>query len=237
MNKLIWNDPKDRLYESGISHCGLYPMDSNGNYPKGVVWNGILSINEVFSGGEAESLYQDNIKYQSDISIEDFGLTIEALNYPNEFMGCDGSFEVLSGISVIQQPRNLFGLCYRTVVGNYVEGEDHGYKLHLVYGCLASPSEKPYQTINEILTPIVFNWDILTTPVHNHLAYPTSCLVIDSTKVNSSQLELFENILYGTLTPTLVEARLPLPDEIFSMFASWFTVGISLINYSRIRLD
>jgi hypothetical protein len=235
MYKIIWDELKDRLYENGISRNVLYLKDNDGNYPKGVAWNGITAINENFSGGDIEPLYVDNVKYQYLISTEEFGLTIEAFTYPDEFLSCDGSLEAFSGISMIQQPRNLFGLCYRTLIGNYVEAENHGYKLHLIYGCLASPTEKPYQTINESIDPITFNWKIATTPVDNSVGLPTSALIIDSTKVNPSQLETLENILYGTLTPNLVEGRLPLPDEIFSMFTSWFTVGISLISFGRIK--
>lgn len=216
MAKLEWDKTGERFYETGTSKGVLYPQDSKGAYPKGVVWNGLTAVTESPSGAEATDLYADDIKYASLRSAETFGGTIEAYMYPDEFAACDGSAEVAEGVMVGQQSRNSFGLCYRTAIGNDTSTEeDDGYKLHIVYGATASPSEKAYTTINDSPEAITFSWEITTTPVSVTGYKPTATIIINSLKADSEKLAVLEAVLYGTDTE---EARLPLPDEIVEIF-------------------
>lgn len=225
--KIEWDQTGEHFYETGVNHAVLYPYNSKATdktkaYDKGVAWNGITSVSESPSGAEATPLYADNIKYLNLISKEEFGATIEAYTYPDEFATLDGSAEIATGISIGQQSRGMFGLAYRTELGNDVDGTDYGYKLHLIYGAKATPSEKQYQTINDSPEAITFSWTLNTTPVEVDGMSPTASLTIDSTKVNADKLKAFEKILYGTpaddSTPA-VEGRLPLPNEIADLFA------------------
>lgn len=218
MAKLVWDKSEERLYETGVDHGVLYLRDADGTYPKGVVWNGLTSVNENPSGAEETPLWADNIKYVSLRSAEEFGATIEAFTYPDEFAACDGSVELAKGVLIGQQSRKTFGLAYRTVVGNEVEMNEHGYKLHLIYGATASPSQKNYATINDSPEAITFSWEITTvmTEVGNNFK-PTASIVIDSTKVDPSKLNALEGILYGTESE---EPRLPLPSEVYALFNS-----------------
>lgn len=220
MAKLIWDNTGERFFETGVDHCVLYPIDSNGAYSAGYAWNGITAITESPSGAEATPLYADNIKYLNLIAAEDFGATIEAYTYPDEWAQCDGSVELATGVIAGQQARKTFGLCYRTKLGNDVDGQDHGYKLHLIYGALASPSERAYQTVNDSPEAISFSWTVTTTPVPvtiGNVTYkPTACITIDSTKVDSTKLGLLEDKLYGTDGNSGTTAFLPLPAEVVS---------------------
>ena len=204
-----------RLYETGVEKGVLYPLQSSGDYTKGVAWNGLTGVTESPSGAESSPIYADNIKYLNLISAEEFGATIEAYTYPDEFAICDGSVELSKGVSIGQQARKTFGLCYRTALGNDIDGTDYGYKLHLIYGATAAPSEKEYATINDSPEAITFSWELSTTPVSVDGLKPTASLTIDSTKVDKSKLDALESILYGTDN---VEARLPLPNEVASLF-------------------
>lgn len=214
MSKLVWDKTGERLYETGVKQGVLYPMDAQGAYPKGVAWNGLTNVTESPSGAEATALYADDIKYLNLMSNEEFGGTIEAYTYPDEFAECDGSASLVAGVYIGQQPRKTFGFCYRTTLGNDVESNAHGYKLHLVYGALASPSEKAYATINDSPEAITFSWEFSTTPVNVTGFKPTACLTIDSTKVDAGKLAALEKILYGDDTGETATARLPLPDEV-----------------------
>lgn len=210
MSKLVWDQTGERLYETGVKYGVLY-VQEGAAYPKGVAWNGLTAVTESPSGAEATPLYADDIKYLNLMSAEEFGATIEAYTYPDEFMACDGSASLTEGVYIGQQARKSFGLCYRTTVGNDVVNNDYGYKLHLIYGALASPSEKAYATINDSPEAITFSWEVSTTPVNVTGHKPTACLTIDSTKVNAEKLAALEAILYGSESE---EARLPLPDEV-----------------------
>lgn len=216
MAKLTWDETSKRLYETGVRQGVLYPQDNSGAYPKGVAWNGLTAITESPSGAEETALWADDIKYLSLRSAEEFGATIEAYTYPDEFAICDGSAELVTGVIIGQQPRKPFGLCYRTVLGNDTELDAHGYKLHLIYGATASPSERAYQTVNDSPEAITFSWEMTTVPVAVKDARPTACVTIDSTKVDSEKLKAFEKVLYGDEN---TEARLPLPDEIKTLLA------------------
>ncbi len=214
--RLKWDQTGERLYETGAKQGVLY-IPTAGVYSKGVAWNGLTSVTESPSGAEATALYADDIKYLSLLSTEEFGATIEAYTYPDEFAACDGSKELVDGVFIGQQARSTFGLCYRTTVGNDTDGNDHGYKLHIIYGALASPSEKQYQTINDSPDAITFSWEVTTTPVNVTGGKPTAYLVIDSTKADATKLAALEDILYGkdaVDSQQAVEPRLPLPDEI-----------------------
>lgn len=211
MSKLVWDKTGERYYETGVKQGVLYPQDTSGAYPKGVAWNGLTAVTESPSGAEANPLYADDIKYLNLISAEEFGATIEAYTYPDEFSECDGSAEIAPGVTIGQQKRTAFGLSYRTSLGNDVDGADYGYKLHLVYGALAAPSEKAYATINDSPEAITFSWEVTTTPVAVEGFKPTAHLEINSTKVDAEKLAALEAILYGSESE---EARLPLPDEI-----------------------
>ena len=223
MSKITWDATGERYYETGVKYGVLYPIQAGGLYNKGVAWNGLTAVTESPSGAEATALYADDIKYLNLLSNEEFGATIEAYTYPDEFAECDGSAALAAGVMIGQQKRKTFGLCYRTSVGNDVDGSDHGYKLHLVYGCLAAPSEKAYSTINDSPEAITFSWEISTTPVNVDGFKPTSQITIDSTKVDSSKLTSLEEILYGKDgdgdSDTGADPRLPLPDEIAELFS------------------
>lgn len=214
MAKLVWDKTGEHLYETGVDHGVLYFPDQTGAYKNGVPWNGLISVSESPSGAEATGQYADNIKYLNLISAEEFGATIEAYTYPEEFEACNGNKELVdaSGVYVGQQSRGVFGFCYRTMIGNDTDGQDHGYKLHLVYGCQVSPSEKAYQTINDSPEALTFSWELSTTPINVTGKKPTALLVIDSTKIDSTKLAKIEAKLYGDETSS--GAVLPTPDEI-----------------------
>ena len=216
MPKLEWDKTGERFYETGVEKGVLYPMVS-GAYPKGVAWNGLTAVNEKPTGAEPTALWADNTKYLNLISNEEFEAGIEAYTYPDEFKECDGSKEIAVGVSIGQQARKMFGLSYVTKIGNDVELSEHGYKIHLIYGATASPSEKGYSTINDSPDAITFSWDVATTPVNAAGHKPTASLEIDSIKVDAVKLAAFEKVLYGDGD---TEARLPLPDEIAEMFKS-----------------
>ena len=217
MSKLTWDNIGERLFETGVKQGVLYPIQSDGKYTKGVAWNGLTAVTESPSGAEATPLYADDIKYLNLLSNEEFGATIEAYTYPDEFAECDGSAELATGVMIGQQKRKTFGLCYRTTIGNDVEGNDYGYKLHLVYGCLAAPSEKSYSTINDNPDAITFSWEVSTTPVNVEGFKPTSQITIDSTKADPTKLAALEAVLYGG---EAVEAKLPLPDEVATLMSA-----------------
>ena len=210
MSKLTWDASGERLYETGVKQGVLYVMESN-VYGNGVAWNGLTAITESPSGAESTPLYADDIKYLDLRSTEEFGATIEAYTYPDEFAACDGSASLADGVSIGQQARKMFGLCYRTTVGNDTDGTDHGYKLHLIYGATASPSEKAYETINDSPEAITFSWEITTTPVSVTGFKPTASITIDSTKADPTCLAALEAKLYGGENS---EPTLPLPDEV-----------------------
>lgn len=213
MSKLIWDATGEKMYETGVDHGVLYVMEG-GLYPTGVVWNGLTAVTESPSGAEATPLYADNIKYLNLMSAEEFGATIEAYMYPPEFEACDGTAEVVPGMAIGQQSRKTFGLCYRTRIGNDVDNDSHGYKLHIIYGALAAPSEKAYATVSDSPEAITFSWEVSTTPVTVTGHQPTATVVINSTKVAKEKLAALEAILYGSED---TEARLPLPDEIAAL--------------------
>ena len=219
MAKLVWDKTGDRLYETGVKNGVLY-IPTAGVYSKGVAWNGLTAVTESPSGAEATALYADDTKYLSLMSAEEFGATIEAYTYPDEFAACDGSAELADGVMIGQQKRSTFGLCYKTTIGNDTEGNEHGYKLHIIYGALAKPSERAYATINDSPEAITFSWEITTTPVNVTGAKPTASLVIDSTKADPSKLAALEDILYGKDGEPASEPRLPLPDEIKSLMTA-----------------
>ena len=225
MSKLKWDETGKRFYETGVRNGVLYVMDDTGAYPAGVPWNGLTSVTESPSGAEPTPLYADDAKYLTLMSAEEFGASIEAYTYPDEFAACDGSASIGTGVTIGQQSRKTFGLCYRTTVGNDIEGEAFGYKLHIIYGALASPSEKAYQTINDSPEAITFSWEVSTTPVAVTGFKPTASLVIDSTKVAEAKMAALEEVLYGKDATTgpvapAVVARLPLPDEIMTLLAA-----------------
>lgn len=213
MSKLVWDQIGERYYETGVKYGVLYVQEA-GAYPKGVAWNGLTAVTESPSGAEATPLYADDIKYLNLMSNEEFGATIEAYTYPDEFAQCDGSAAIATGVMIGQQSRKTFGLCYRTTVGNDADGNDYGYKLHLIYGALAAPSEKAYATINDSPEAITFSWEVSTTPVNVEGYKPTASVTIDSTKVDKEKLAALEAVLYGSESE---EARLPLPDEIITL--------------------
>ena len=221
MTKLKWDQTGERFYETGVNKGVLYIPDSSGVYDNGVAWNGLTTVTESPSGAEATPLYADNIKYLNLISAEEFGATIEAYTYPEEFGQFDGTASPTSGVYVGQQSRKAFGLSYQTRVGNDIQGSDLGYKIHLIYGATAAPSEKAYATINDTPEAITFSWELTTTPVDAGSGLkPTAQLVIDSTKVSSSALASLEEVLYGTEG---VDPRLPLPDEVLEFFEGTVT--------------
>lgn len=213
---LVWDKSGERFYETGVSQGVLY-IPSEGVYSKGVAWNGLISVTESPSGAEPTPLYADDIKYLNLVSAEEFGATIEAYTYPDEFAACDGSAELVQGVTVGQQVRKPFGLSYKTVLGNDVDGNSKGYKIHLIYGAMAAPSEKAYSTINDSPEAITFSWELTTTPVNVQGMKPTASIVIDSTKADPTKLEAFEKIIYGS---SEAAARLPLPDEVKTLLTA-----------------
>jgi len=222
MAKLVWDKTGERFYETGVKKGVLYPQEPDGTYPKGVAWNGLISVTESPSGAEATPLYADDIKYLNLISAEEFGATIEAYTYPDEFAECDGSAKIATGVMIGQQSRKPFGLSYVTTLGNDVDGNEYGYKIHIIYGALAAPSEKGYSTINDSPEAITFSWEITTTPVNVPGHKPTSCITIDSTKIDPDKLAALEKILYGQDPSTPggtdgVDPKLPLPHEIITL--------------------
>lgn len=233
---LKWDEVGERFYETGISNGVLYPYDKSAQdpakvYGPGVVWNGLTGVTEKPSGAEATPIYADNIKYLTLMSNEELGLTVEAYTYPDEFAECDGSAAIADGVSIGQQTRKRFGLCYKTLIGNDEEGTEKGYKLHLVYGCLASPSERAYATVNDSPEAQTLSWEVTTNPVEVSGKKPTAIITIDSTKVNADKLNQLLAILYGTpettatennetVTVDAVPAYLPLPAEIATLFAA-----------------
>lgn len=214
MSKLKWDQIGERLYETGVDKVVLFPMESTGQYGAGVAWNGISAVNESPSGAEPTALYANNGKYINLISNEDFAATIEAFMYPDEFEECDGSKEIAPGVVIGQQKRKVFGLSYRTLLGNDVDGNDHGYKLHIVYGCLAAPSENNHSTVNDSPEAGTMSWSVSTTPVEVADAKPTATVTIDSTKADKAKLKKLEDMLYGT---DEAESKLPLPAEVISV--------------------
>lgn len=217
MTQLKWDVSGERRYETGVDHGVLYRQASNGLYETGEAWNGLTAVTEAPSGAESNPQYADNIKYLNLISAEEFSATIEAFTYPLSFQECDGTAVVSPGVTIGQQNRRPFGFSYRTRVGNDIEGTDFGYKIHLVYGALAAPSEKAYATINDSPEALAFSWEASTTPVDAGADYkPTASITIDSTQVDAAQLKILEDILYGTAG---TDPRLPLPEEVFSIFA------------------
>ena len=221
MAPLTWDQVGERTFETGVDHGVLYLPNAQGAYEDGVAWNGLTTVTESPSGAEASPQYADNIKYLNLISAEQFGATIEAFTYPDEFAECDGTAVPEPGVTLGQQNRKIFGLCYRTRIGNDLDGTDHGYKLHLVYGAQAAPSEKAYGTINDSPEAISFSWDVTTSPVPVQDPYkPTALLTVDSTKVDATDLTALEAILYGDES---TDARLPLPDEVIALFVGEVT--------------
>lgn len=214
MSKLVWDQTGERVYETGVSKGVLYLPDESGKYTSGVAWNGLTAVTESPSGAEATPLYADDIKYVELRSAEEFGATIEAYTYPEEFEACDGSASIGTGVTIGQQDRKPFGLCYRTILGNDVKKDEFGYKLHLIYGATAAPSEKAYQTVNDSPEAITFSWEITTTPVEVPGFKPTSSITIDSTKIESSKLSAIEALLYGSGS---AEAKLPDPAELIEL--------------------
>ena len=228
--RLVWDETGNRNYETGVSQGVLYPIQTGGVYSKGVVWNGLTGVTEKPTGAEPMALYADNIKFLNMMSAEEFTGTIEAYMYPDEFMECDGSKEIAPGVYAGQQNRKMFGLAYKTVLGNDTDSNDYGYKLHLVYGCLASPSEKGYKTINDNPEAISFSWEFKTTPaeikklIDGKKLKPTALLIFDSTKAKPANLAKLEEILFGKDPSTSggsdgVDARLPLPDEVITIMS------------------
>lgn len=215
MTKILWDQVGERKYETGIDHGVLYRTDGTGAYVTGVPWNGLTTVTESPAGAESNKQYADNTVYVNLLSAETFGGTVEAFTYPDEFAECDGTYEPTPGVAVNQQPRKAFGLCYRSLIGNDIEGQEAGYKLHLVYGCLAAPSEKAYATVNDSPEAAAFSWTISTTPVPVTGHKPTALIVIDSTKVDAAKLSDLEDLLYGT---SGTDAQLPMPDDVIALF-------------------
>lgn len=228
MAKLKWDQIGERTYETGVDRGVLYPQ-VDGEYPKGIAWSGLVSVSESPSGAENTALYADNIKYLNLKSAEEFGATVECYTYPDEWAQCDGTAELVAGVMLGQQARNTFGLCYRTRVGNDTQGDAYGYKIHLIYNASASPSEKSYSTVSDSPEANTFSYEITTTPIAVNATgadgktfQPVASITIDSTKVDAAKLKELEDILYGTEgeSGTGTEARLPLPDELVTIFAA-----------------
>ena len=217
MSKIVWDAVGEHTFETGVRNGVLYLKDAEGAYSNGVAWNGLTSVSESPEGAEATDLYADDIKYLTLMSAENFKATIAAYTYPDEFAECDGSATIADGVTIGQQSRKPFGLCYRTAIGNDTDGNEHGYKLHIVYGCQASPSEKQYSTVNDSPEAITFSWEVNTTPVNVNGKKPTATLIIDSTKADKAKLTALEAILYGS---EQTEPRLPLPDEIATLMTT-----------------
>ena len=215
MSKIVFDNTGEKIYETGVDHCVLYVRDGNA-YQTGVAWNGITAINESPSGAEATPIYADNIKYLNIVSGEDFGATIEAYTYPDEFTECDGSAEIIAGVKIGQQTRKPFALCYRTLIGNDVAGTGHGYKLHFIYNAQAAVSAKNYKTINESPEAMSFSWEISTTPEVVEGFKPTATVTVDSTKVDAAKLKALEDKIYGTESS---EPTMPTISEIVSLLS------------------
>ena len=211
---LVWDDTGNKKFETGTKKGVLFVTNNNGTYGEGVAWNGLTAVTASSSGAEETALWADDIKYASMRSAEEFGATIEAYQCPPEFYACDGSADLIPGVTIGQQGRRSFGFSFVTTIGNDVSGTDYGYKIHLIYGASASPSERAYQTINDSPDAMTLSWEITTTPVNVTNHKPTAHLVIDSTLVDSAKLTAFEAILYGSTTAA---SRLPLPDEVASL--------------------
>lgn len=208
--KLVWDQTGERRYETGVKQCALYPMTA-GAYPKGVAWNGITAITESPSGAEPTAMYADDIKYLDILSAETYAATIEAYMYPDEFKPCNGEAELAEGVSIGQQTRQKFGLCYKTTLGNDTDGEDYGYELHLVYGGLAAPAEEAHNSKNESPDGMTMSWSVSTTPVDVEGKKPTATVTINSVKAGEKVMKAVEDVLYGS---EKAEARLPLPNEL-----------------------
>lgn len=217
MAKIVWDQLGKKLYETGTDHGVLYVRNDQGAYDGGVAWNGLTAVTQSPSGAEPSPLYADNIKYLELISNEEFGFSIEAYTYPDEFAACNGEAELVEGVSLAQQTRAIFGMSYRTLIGNDVKGDQYGYKIHLIYGARAGVSEKAYATVNDSPEAITFSWECTTTPVAVEGFKPTAHIEIDSTKVDATKLAALEEVLYGSESE---EARLPLPSELTTMFAA-----------------
>lgn len=211
MPRLEWDKVGERLYETGVDQGVLYVQDETGAYPEGVAWSGLRSVSESPSGAEPSPLYADNIKYLNLLSTEEFAATIGAYYSPEEFDACDGTATLTKGVTIGQQKRKTFGLCYRTKIGNDIDGDEHGYKIKIIYGALAKPSQKEYQSVNNDPSAIELSWEVSTTPVKVTGMKPTATLEIDSTKIDAEKLKTLEDVLYGSGEK---KARLPLPDEI-----------------------
>lgn len=218
--KIVWDKTGDRFYETGVEKGVLYPY-ADGAYNKGVAWNGLTAVTESPSGGEATALWADNIKYLNIMSTEELGATIEAYTYPDEFKACNGETEISAGVTIGQQSRSMFGMSYVTKIGNDTDGQDHGYKIHLIYGAMAAPSEKAYETTDDSVEAMTFSWEISTTPVEVTTGKfkPTASVTIDSTKVKADELKKLEDILYGK-DDDATDPRLPLPDELATIFTA-----------------
>ena len=216
MAKLVWDQIGERFYETGVKQGVLYVQEAAGAYGKGVAWNGLTAVTESPSGAEATALYADDIKYLNLMSNEEFGATIEAYTYPDEFKVCNGEASLAEGINIGQQTRKAFGFSYKTTLGNDTDGNEYGYKIHIIYGALAAPSERAYASINDSPEAITFSWEVTTTPVNVTGYKPTAHIEIDSTKADPTKLAALEAKLYGTESE---EASLPMPDEIATMFA------------------
>ena len=214
MARLIWDEVGQRFFETGVKNGVLYVQDNDGSYKNGVVWNGLTAVTESPSGAEETPLYADDVKYLTLRSAEEFGATIEAYTYPEEFEQCDGSATIATGVTIGQQARRAFGLCYRTAIGNDIQGQEFSYKLHLLYGCTVAPSEKSYSTINDNPEAITFSWELSTVPVPVDGFKPTASLVIDASKVDEEKMALLEDALFGDESN---EAKLLLPNEIMEM--------------------
>lgn len=214
MAKLVWDQAGQKFFETGVSNGVLYVSDGQGGYLNGVAWNGLTSVAENPSGAESNPIYADNIKYLNIISAEEFGATIEAYTYPDEFMECDGSAQVVDGVNIGQQARKSFGISYRTRVGNDVAGDNLGYKIHVIYNCQAAPSGKTYSTVNESPEAITFSWEVTTTPVPVEGFRPTATVVFDSTKLDAGKMAAIENALYGSSD---TEAALPSIEELLAL--------------------
>lgn len=230
--KMKWDQTGEKFYETGTDRGALYPMDNSGAYPKGVVWNGLTGVTESPSGADKTDIYADNIKYLTLRSAEDFGATLTCYTYPDEWMECDGSRQPLAGVTIGQQSRKAFGLSYRTLIGNDIEGTEYGYKLHLIWNATASPSERAYKTVNDSPEAIEFSYELATTPTAISGYKPIASMTIDSTKVAADRLAALEEILYGTGT---TDGRLPLPDEVISILGGTSTYSVTVIP-SRVEL-
>lgn len=218
MPKLVWDKDGERFYETGVDRGVLFPSAEAGGYDEGVAWNGLTAVTEAPSGAEANPQYADNIKYLNLLSAEEVGATIEAFTYPDEFAECDGTAEPAEGLTISQQTRKRFGLCYRTRVGNDLEASDHGYKIHILYGCQAAPSEKAYATINDSPEPLTFSWEVTTNNVEVGEGFkPTALVTIDSRKVPAVKLSALEDMLYGTAE---APSKLPMPAEIITLLGT-----------------